>query len=78
MRMRREDLLELLRLVDITRPAEIDCGEFLSRVSGYLERLRGGEQPGPEHAGVVQHLRTCPECLEEFEALYEVMRAESQ
>ena len=75
MKMGREELLTLLRLVNITEPEEIDCGEFLSRVGAYLEKLEAsGEAAVPGSENLIHHLRICPECLEEFEALYEAYR----
>ena len=72
----RDELLHLLRLVEITEPSEIDCGQFLAEVSGYLERLGPDGMPPPGYEHLVHHLRLCPECLEEFEALYEAFRSE--
>ena len=78
MNVGREELEALLKLVDITRPEEIDCGEFLARVSGYLEGLEANDwSPIPGHADLVHHLKACPECLEEFEALYAALRGEA-
>ncbi|MEM7310682.1 MAG: hypothetical protein AAF682_28675 [Planctomycetota bacterium] len=75
MNLGSDELRTLLRLVDVTQPAEIDCGEFLDRVAGYLERVETGALvPAPEDEDLLQHLRACPECLEEFEALYAVLR----
>lgn len=76
MRLDRADLLKLLNLVGITRVEEIDCSEFLHRVAGFLERLGPTGEPPQGYDDVIQHLRVCPECLEEFEALYEELRAE--
>ena len=73
MNLGHEELRALLRLVDITRPEEITCDEFLSRVAGYLERLGDSAIPPPGHEALLHHLRVCPECLEEFEALYEAL-----
>lgn len=76
MRLTRADLLKLLRLIDVTAAEEIDCSEFMHRVAGYLERLGPTGAPPPGYEDVVQHLRVCPECLEEFEALYEALENE--
>lgn len=74
MRLERKDLETLMRLIDVTDADEIDCEEFLARIAAYLERL--GEDGVPPHGSesVVQHLRVCPECLEEVEALHEGLR----
>lgn len=76
MRLTRADLLKLLQLIDVTSAEEIDCSEFLHRVAGYLERLGSDGVPPPGYEDVVQHLRVCPECLEEFEALYAALQGE--
>jgi len=77
MSVSREELRKLLELVDITAADEIDCTEFMHRVAGYLERLGPDGVPPPGCEAVVLHLRICPECLEEFEALYRLLREES-
>lgn len=70
MKLSGKELNALLRLVEVTEDAEIDCDDFLSRVSAYLERLledgRDATEAFPE---VTQHLKICPECREEFEAM---------
>ena len=70
MKFSPEELRCLLELLDITDAEEIDCGEFLDRVAGYLERLGPGGTPPPGCESIVHHLRICPECTEEFDALY--------
>lgn len=69
----QDELRKLLELVDITQDDEIDCDELLARVGGYLERLGPDGTPPPGYEDVVQHLRVCPECFEEFEALYRAL-----
>ncbi|MEM7233287.1 MAG: hypothetical protein AAF517_14010 [Planctomycetota bacterium] len=74
MKVTPEELMDLLRLVDITNPEEINCEEFLSRVAGYVERLVAGDVSPDGYESVVHHLKVCPECLEEFRALYAAYR----
>lgn len=70
MKINREQLLDLLRLVDATEAVEIDCEEFIGRVAEYLDRMRvSTSHPVPGFEDLLQHLKVCPECLEEFEAL---------
>ena len=64
-----EQLRELLRVVAATRPQEIDCEQFLTRVAAYLESLEREHPLPPELDTVAQHLEVCPECSEEFDAL---------
>ena len=76
MTLGRDELLAMLALVDITRVDEIDCSEFLAQVAGYLERLGPEGMPPDGYEHVVHHLRLCPECLDEFQALYAALRGE--
>ncbi len=62
-------LQELLRVVAATEPSEIDCDEFLARVSAYLEYVDIGGETAVDLRIVRQHLEICGECQEEFEAL---------
>lgn len=75
MNIRKEELLALLGLLGITEPEEINCEEFLSLTPGYLERLRDAQGPVVEsYRSYLHHLKICPECQEEFEALCEALR----
>lgn len=76
MRLGIEELKTLLRLVDVTEAEEIDCDELLERLGSYVEGLGEDGTPPPGAEDVVQHLRVCPECLEEVQALYEAFRDE--
>ena len=78
MSLSREDFTRLLRVLDATEQQEIDCSEFLGRVAGFIERFDPEAQPPRGYEDLVQHLRVCPECLEEFEALYQVLRDEHE
>ncbi len=69
MKPTREQLRDLLQQVAATQAEEIDCEEFLARVATYLEKLRAEETLASELSQVAQHLRVCPNCSEEFEAL---------
>ncbi|MCA9296563.1 MAG: hypothetical protein KC983_08595 [Phycisphaerales bacterium] len=64
-----DELNVLLRLVHITETSEINCDEFLARVSTYLERLVQGNRSPAGFEQVLHHLKICPECREEFEAM---------
>jgi hypothetical protein len=73
MSLTRDELRKLLELLEATQDDEIDCEELLGRLGGFIERFEPDRvPPGYEH--VIQHLRVCAECFEEFEALYRVLR----
>jgi len=72
MRLNRERLLELLALIERTQEHELDCDAFLQRLPAYLEQrelMADASTLDAAYAELLQHLRVCPECLEEFEAL---------
>lgn len=62
-------LAELAKLLGDTADCEIDCAELLDRVAAYLEALKGRRVLAAPLKQVMQHLKICPECREEFEAL---------
>lgn len=72
-----EKLRDLLQLVRATKPKEIDCEEFLSRVGEYVEKA------GPDAAlpsgleAVKDHLAVCGECQEEYDALLRALRPDN-
>jgi len=69
MKLTREILDLLARSIAATRPEEIDCDEWLSRVGRLLEIMQRGEPVPSDLAPVLQHLELCPECQEEFQLL---------
>lgn len=71
-----QEILNLLRLIELTRDQEINCTEFLNKAAGYVEQVLARQDPPDGYDDVVQHLQVCPECLEEFEQLLSVLRAE--
>ena len=74
MKIRHDELVALLRLVNITNAEEIDCDEFLSRVSRYVEDMMNSPDAPQGHDQLLHHLKVCPECLEEFEAFCAAVR----
>ena len=69
MSLKREELLGLLDLVAKTADEEIDCDQLLERAAAYLDLCAAGPPPIEGFDDLRQHLRVCPECLEEFEVL---------
>lgn len=59
----------LVSAIGLTRDAEIDCDECLSRIAEFAEHELTG-MPTPEvMADLVRHLNLCAECGEEYEEL---------
>lgn len=74
---KQNKLRELLDVVLSTAPEEIDCDEFLARISACLESLGPYDEIPAELGPVSQHLEICLECREEYDALLEIFRSRS-
>lgn len=64
-----DQLRALLDSIVNTAPEEIDCDVFLDGAAALLEAMSGSDGIPSELETVSQHLKVCPECREEFEAL---------
>ena len=73
MTISRDELLRILDLVTHTAASEIDCDEVLEHVALYLDST-AGEIESPEFDALRLHLRACPECLEEVDAVVAAYR----
>jgi len=71
MKLDADQLRRLAGWIAATREDEIDCDELLARVPALLERRAAGGDDVEQDVALLQHLRVCPECLEEIEALLE-------
>lgn len=69
MTLTKEQIHDLLRLIDLTREQEIDCDECLSRIAEFVERELCGKSVSDALEAVRHHLQICPECREEYEVL---------
>ena len=66
------DLKQLRRLgqkIVATRPKEFTCDEWLTHVASYLEAEAAGQEIQSDLEHVRHHLKICPECAEEYEAI---------
>lgn len=78
MKPTRNQLRDLLRILQATEPSEVDCEELVTRVGKLLETLERGERPPPELNAVSQHLDVCPQCREEYDALLRLYAPDRQ
>lgn len=69
MKLTRELQERLTHSLVATRPEEIDCDEWLSRVGRLLEIVQRGEPVPADLAPVLHHIELCAECNEEFQLL---------
>ncbi len=64
-----EQLRRILRGVAMTRQVEYSCDEAFRFFDELAEAAARGEDLDRFKPKVIHHLRQCPECLEDFEAL---------
>jgi hypothetical protein len=75
MRLKRGDLVKLVRVVAETRETEIGCDECFERLDSYAEvELSGLEVPAAMPL-VSDHLDKCADCRSKFEALLMALRS---
>jgi hypothetical protein len=63
------ELRTLLRVVAETPEEEMGCDDALALFAAFAEHIARGEPLPPELHRLLAHLRDCPECAEEYEAL---------
>lgn len=74
MPLSKEELDGLIRLVGLTKDAEINCEQCLALVSEFAEQALAGKSIPDGLKAVEHHLSICAECREEYEALQEALK----
>ena len=69
-------IIKLLDKVARTRDDEIDCQKVYELVDLYAETAAQGHDAGAMLPLVKHHLEMCVECLDEFQALLQILEAE--
>ena len=65
---------KLLRMLALTQEREWTCSEVGEFMDYYVELELAGEDPQRVLPEVAQHLRICPECREEHDALMTMLQ----
>ena len=74
MRLKRGDVVKLVRVVAETREAEIGCDECFERLDSFAESELSGVEASAAMPLVGDHLEKCADCRSEFEALLTALR----
>ncbi|MEW5977454.1 MAG: hypothetical protein AB1898_16805 [Acidobacteriota bacterium] len=74
MPLSKKELMELMRLVGLTREGEINCERCLSLVAEFAEQELAGRSVSEGLKVVRHHLLICAECREEYAALQKALR----
>ena len=70
----REQLEALIRMLALTKPEEVTCGECFKEMAHFAENeLRGKSVPESLRA-IERHLVMCEECREEYDALLAALK----
>ena len=80
---RREELpndavLGFLRLLEEGRSEELSCDEIYAKLDEYVEREVNKRDAAQLMPLIREHLDTCPECCEEYEALLHVVNEKDE
>lgn len=74
MKLNRDNLIKLIRMVSMTTPEEIGCDECFDKLNEFAEMKLEGKSPDKAMPLVAEHLEKCGECRQEFEALLKALR----
>lgn len=72
-----EAVLGILRVLENIPVEEISCGEFYAKLDEYVEREVNKKDAAVLMPVVREHMDTCSECCEEYEALLDVLSQSS-
>ena len=67
--LKRDDVVNLVRVVAETHETEIDCDECFERLDIFAETELSGADGSAAMPLVQDHLRKCEDCHEQYEAL---------
>lgn len=73
MKLTKDLLKNLIRMVKMTRPDEIGCDECFEELHQFAELELAGKSPEEAMPLVRDHLDRCGNCRQEYEALLEAM-----
>lgn len=76
--MKSDRLESWLRNIYDTQDEEISCTECFDLVSHFVELELSGGEPAVKLPQVIQHLRQCAACREEYETLRDLRRLEEE
>jgi hypothetical protein len=65
-------------MLALTKERELTCSEVNELLDYYVELEQSGESVKALMPTMTQHLRICPECVEEYEALKQIIGVEPE
>ena len=76
MKLDPDSIKKLAKMTLASCPGDMSCEEWVHLVGEYVEATHGGA-PTPEKLRAVEtHAQDCPECMDELDALRELLQDE--
>jgi len=74
-RLKRGEVVKLVRMVAETREVELDCDDCFERLDSFAETELFGLEASAAMPLVSDHLNRCADCRSKFEALLTALRS---
>lgn len=78
MQLSKNNMKSLLESVSKTEEVELPCDGVFELIDEFADAAAKGEDTSEFMPMVQQHLQICRDCLEEYEALLRVLKAEEE
>ena len=72
-KLQDEVVIKFLRVLENARAEELSCTEMYARLDEFVETEVQSKDAGKIKPLIREHLDTCPDCCEEYEALLTVL-----
>jgi hypothetical protein len=72
-KLQDEVVVRFLRILENVGAEELSCGEIYARLDEFVETEVQSKDAGKITPLIREHLDTCPDCCEEYEALLAVL-----
>lgn len=69
MKLSKNNVEKMLRVVQATRDVEINCEECYDKIEQFVDMELSGKSPEEAMPLVEEHLHRCSECREEYKVL---------
>ena len=73
MKLNADEIKKLAKMTLATKPESMSCEDWMHLVGEYVECAHRGDAPSDELLAVKQHAEDCPECMDELEALQDLL-----
>jgi len=75
MQLTEDVIRKMMRSIHMTHQHELTCGECFNEIDRFAELELTGKNPDEAMPLVQEHLDSCGNCMDEYEALLDALRA---